>query len=144
MSEPCIGDGCMARVNIKGSKFQIDPAVTGLKEYRLVGKRCAAPCAKNSNLCLSCILEEEKYMLGESYTQPTWHGRIDGPLPPYSHIEGSEWNKKLRTKAKPKNTNTKNTSAKNAKTKTQKKTAKKNRNANRTNAPYSEKWNLPV
>ena len=143
---PCLGDRCMARRLIKNSKFKIDPAVKGLKEDRYKGTQCASVCSKDkkSNLCTDCIIKEEKYMLGESYTQPEWHGRIDGPLPPYSHIEGSEWNKALRVKAKPTNTTVKNTNTKKKTKKTAKRNTNANRNAKRNNIPYSEKWSVPI
>jgi hypothetical protein len=85
-------------------------------------------------------MEEEQYMTGDKFKQPTWHGRIDGPIPPHSHIEGSEWNKRLRMKS----------TAKAAKAANSVKRTKKNKNKNknttrnRTNIPYSEKWTNPA
>jgi len=136
----CPGDRCVARLAIKSSKFKIDPAVPGLKEDRYKATQCAAVCAKNSDLCKKCIMEEEQYMTGDKFKQPTWHGRIDGPIPPHSHIEGSEWNKRLRMKS----------TAKAAKAANSVKRTKKNKNKNknttrnRTNIPYSEKWTNPA
>ncbi len=37
-------------------------------------------------------------MAGKHYRESHWQGRMGGPIPPASHVEGSEWNIQLRLK----------------------------------------------
>ena len=66
------------------------------KAARYTDAQCDRFCAEGSNLCKVCTKREDAYMAGE--TTGTYHGRKGGPIPPYSHIRGSEWNIQTRVK----------------------------------------------
>jgi flagellar biosynthesis GTPase FlhF len=63
--------------------------------FRYTEKQCARACLEGSNLCGVCTKHEEANMAGKP---GTWHGRMRGPIPNASHIEGSKWNIDTRVK----------------------------------------------
>jgi hypothetical protein len=61
------------------------------KAMRLTEAQCDRACAEGSNLCTICEGRE----IADMKSLPAgkrWHGRIGGPIPPGSHIVGSQWN----------------------------------------------------
>lgn len=80
----CVGRLC-------GDKFQYAPDTV----FRYTEKQCKRACAEGSDLCKICEKHEEANMAGNS---TKWHGRMGAPLPPKSHVEGSDWNIQLRLK----------------------------------------------
>ena len=73
----CVGRDCGA------------PIVEEGKAMRFTEAQCDRACAEGSNLCKICMKREEANLGGKP---GKWHGRIGGPLPPGSHIVGSDWN----------------------------------------------------
>ena len=64
---------------------------------RYTEAQCKTACEEGSALCKTCKGYEAAFMVGEN-TKKKFHGSLGGPMTPYSHIVGSEWN--LSTKAK--------------------------------------------
>jgi hypothetical protein len=82
----CTGRRC-------GTEMKIAQDPTG--PYRFPPVQCKEECAADSDLCKTCIKWKAQYDAGK---KDKWHGYIHGELPAESHIEGSEWNLKLRAK----------------------------------------------
>ena len=82
----CVGRQC-------GEKVQVQGAVT-----RYTAAQCKRACENGSNLCGLCRGHEEADMSGQPIAKSKWHGRVGGPLPSASHIEGSKWNAVMREK----------------------------------------------
>ncbi len=59
--------------------------------------QCKRACAEGSSQCETCLANEALYMAGTN-TKKRYHGVIGGPITPYSHIIGSEWNLTTREK----------------------------------------------
>jgi hypothetical protein len=84
---------CTGRYCIPASKFKHDEDPEG--PFRYKEGQCAKECAADSDLCKTCISWKTAYEVGK---KDKWHGYIHGEIPAESHIEGSEWNLKLRAK----------------------------------------------
>jgi len=80
----CVGRVCGPKLESPG------------KAARYTDAQCDRFCAEGSNLCKVCTKREDAYMADETTT--TYHGRKGGPIPPHSHIRGSEWNIQTRVK----------------------------------------------
>jgi len=85
----CVGRKC-------GEKYL--PGGEEGRFYRYKEDRCKAMCAEDANLCKACEGIQTKYMMGDAKGVSLWHGKVGEPLPPKSHIEGSEWNAESRVK----------------------------------------------
>ncbi len=64
---------------------------------RYTEAQCERACEDGSTLCKICKGRENAYAAGTN-TKKQFHGLLGGPMTPYSHIVGSEWN--LSTRAK--------------------------------------------
>jgi hypothetical protein len=84
---------CTGRRCIPESKFKHAEDPEG--PFRYKSDQCARECAADSDLCKTCLGWKQKYDEGK---KDKWHGYIHGAIPEESHVEGSEWNLKLRAK----------------------------------------------
>jgi hypothetical protein len=84
---------CTGRYCIPASKFKHPEDPEG--PFRYKEGQCAKECAADSDLCKTCMGWKTAYEVGK---KDKWHGYIHGEIPAESHIDGSEWNLKLRAK----------------------------------------------
>jgi hypothetical protein len=96
----CVGRVCNSEVDVPGSRAK-----------RWTQKRCAKPCMRGQNLCKTCYGREEEHLESTAAWEAgpnahnykkfkgkkLWHGRYSSTsptrnLPPWSHIELSQWN----------------------------------------------------
>lgn len=76
------------------------PAIKALypgAKDRFPEDQCKRVCKKDATQCETCLANEALYMAGTN-TKKRYHGVIGGPITPYSHIIGSEWNLTTREK----------------------------------------------
>jgi len=53
-------------------------------------EQCKNKPVSGTDLCETCTGHQE-VTRAEARVADDWHGRMDGPLPPYSHAAGSDW-----------------------------------------------------
>jgi hypothetical protein len=88
MSQRCTGRRCIPESKFKHADDPEGP-------FRYKADQCARECEAGTALCKICQGWKDKYDVGK---KDKWHGYIDGTIPEESHVEGSEWNLKLRAK----------------------------------------------